>query len=557
VEKKLSQAQVSGDGAARISGRARGSQKPRGRQAGGKAKGSAGQLEGKRASTPDLVGTTSSGTGATPETSQRQPNQRSRGSALEGRASLSGVGTANSDPGGGAGTGEGWRSSRDGETAWLSTGAMQGLPAASSEPPARKNLSFEPLPTPAAEAAQAVKLIKSDTQKALPGSAKAPPVPDETDELPPPKHVGSGRFRLDERLGSGCFGEVWRAADLKRNSNEVAVKLEVKEDSVVPGQLANEYEILSELKRPMQQQGFAEVFHFGREGHFVCLVMELLGKSLDDCLDLCNGRFNVKTTALIAAQIIQRIEYLHSKRIIHRDIKPENFMMGVGARAHIVYLIDFGLSEVYYLDDRHNSQVKDTLTGTARYASINAHDHSQSRRDDLEAIGHMLIYFLRGSLPWSGLKAALSKGEDELLLIRDTKKVVKLSMLCEGMPQEFEDYLEYCRALSYRERPDYEFLHELFNTVRWRIGPVQVHELQWLQGIQPETLVQLTGAKNFTQPDDGQSDGFFPCCKKRRAKPRRRNRGAPDSYLGPPEAALEAGQGREAAKLLGKPRSLE
>lgn len=336
-------------------------------------------------------------------------------------------------------------------------------------------------------------------------SAKKPEVPNS---------ISNGRFSLSKKLGSGCFGEVWLGQDTKKDST-VAVKLEVKGETK---QLANEYEILSTLKRPSQQQGFTEVFHFGREGPYVCLVMELLGKSLEDFLDLCGGKFNTKTTALIGEQIVRRIEYLHSKSIIHRDIKPENFMIGVGPRAHIVYLIDFGLSEAFYDEGQHAMQMKDSLTGTARYASINAHDKAQSRRDDLEATGHMLIFFVLGNLPWSGLKPPPA-GADEFTQIRDVKKATKIEDLCKGIPSEFADYLRYCRGLGYKTRPDYTRLRLWLWQVIANLGDVKEYDLQWLQDdkeFRPEVLVPLSPWPDIVQPDDSEpQSSMCGCCKRR------------------------------------------
>lgn len=343
--------------------------------------------------------------------------------------------------------------------------------------------------------------------------------------IEPPKSIAAGRFLLTKQLGSGCFGEVWLGDDQKR-SETVAVKLEVKSEAK---HLANEYEILSNLKSPSQQQGFTEVFHFGREGKHICLVMELLGKSLEDVHEACGGKFNVKTTALIAEQILHRLEYLHSKCVIHRDIKPENFMMGVRSKSHIVYLIDFGLSELYYDEGEHAFQMKDTLTGTARYASINAHDMAQSRRDDLEAVGHMLVFFLLGTLPWSGLKSnngEKKKDGDEFAHIRAVKKATKVSELCKGLPPEFEEYLTYCRGMQYKQRPDYIRLRDMFRRVLDVLGNVKGHELQWLledKELKVGTLTPLRYPDQLEQPDDGQEPRFSICgCCKRREEPSRK-----------------------------------
>merc|ERR1719343_615965 len=159
------------------------------------------------------------------------------------------------------------------------------------------------------------------------------------------------------------------------------------------------------------------------------MVMELLGNSLEDCVEACNGQLTAGTSALVAEQVVHRLEYLHSKCIVHRDIKPDNFMLGVGRKCHHLYLIDFGLS-VKYWDRRHVSMsTSNSLTGTARYASINAHRGcTQSRRDDLEASGHMFLYFLRGSLPWSGLEAKTQ--EEKYRKIREKKEQVLVDDLC-------------------------------------------------------------------------------------------------------------------------------
>lgn len=138
------------------------------------------------------------------------------------------------------------------------------------------------------------------------------------------------------------------------------------------------------------------------------MVMDLLGKSLEDLFNLCGRKFSVKTVLMIAQQTIKRIEYIHSRRIIHRDIKPDNFGAGRAKHAHRIFIIDFGLAKKFMSSDGKHIKYKDgkSLTGTARYASINTHiGIEQSRRDDMEGIGYVFMYFLRGSLPWQGLRA--------------------------------------------------------------------------------------------------------------------------------------------------------
>jgi casein kinase 1 len=285
-------------------------------------------------------------------------------------------------------------------------------------------------------------------------------------------------------------------------------------------QLEQEAAMLESLRWPAKQQGFAEYFHSGKEGHAFCLVMEFLGKSLEDRVELCGGRLTPKTTALVAEQALQRIEYLHSKGIIHRDIKPENFMFGARERQHHLYLIDFGLSKKYY-DKKHSKMyTRLPLTGTARYASVNAHKGlEQSRRDDLEAIGHMLIYFVRGSLPWSGLTA--KNKEEKYKRIKEVKESTPIADLCQSLPREFERFLTYCRGLGFQERPDYVMLRRIFGDMRGMMSreegrDIQDHEFEWNIGKDVGLLEPLAPAANFSQPDDTETapkgrglGGFF------------------------------------------------
>lgn len=332
-----------------------------------------------------------------------------------------------------------------------------------------------------------------------------------------PTTIADGRFEIEKKLGEGSFGEVYRGLD-KRTGNSVAIKFE-ETSSSCPGSLKNEAYLLDQLRRPYQRHGFAEMLHFSKEGAWSILVMELLGQSLEDCLEACSGKYSVPTTCLVAEQVIQRIEYLHSKCIVHRDIKPENFMWGVGRKVHHLYLIDFGLS-VKYWDKRHvYMSSSNSLTGTARYASINAHKGcTQSRRDDLEAIVHMLLYFLRGSLPWSGLRAKTQ--EEKFKKIAETKERFSLQELCHGFPKEFETFLSYSRNLGFKERPDYQMLTKLFRDLKKEQGLVEDWDLQWLQGkdIDVKSLIPMDPGCGHQQPDDtfgrGAKHCFFSCARR-------------------------------------------
>jgi serine/threonine protein kinase len=247
------------------------------------------------------------------------------------------------------------------------------------------------------------------------------------------------------------------------------------------------------------------------------MVMEILGKSLEDNVQACKGKLKVQSTVLIAEQVLQRIEFLHSKGFVHRDIKPENFMFGVHDKIHHVYIIDFGLSKMYWDKTREaHCQMKQklSLTGTARYASINAHKGiEQSRRDDLEAIGHMFLYFLRGALPWSGLDAKTQ--EEKYRKICEKKESTKLPDLCDGFPNQFEQYLSYARNLGFTERPDYKMLYQLLKDCRAEKCPnAKDHHYEWFEKKEPAgQLAPIVTIPDLLQPDDKQAkEKGNTCC---------------------------------------------
>ncbi|VVB13065.1 unnamed protein product [Arabis nemorensis] len=286
------------------------------------------------------------------------------------------------------------------------------------------------------------------------------------------------KYRLGRKISSGSFGEIYLGTDVQTNE-EVAIKLENAKTR--RPQLSYE----SKIYRILQGgTGIPNMRWYGIEGDcYNVLVMDLLGPSLEDLFSFCNKKFTLKTVLMLADQMINRLEFIHSKSYVHRDLKPGNLLMGVGSRANQLYLIDFGLAKKYrdsltykHVEYRDNK----CLIGTPLYVSFNTHlGIEQSRRDDMESLGYIFMYFLKGSLPWQGLKAEKNK-KQKYTRIREVKVSTSIEALCKGYPVEFASYFHYCRSLRFDDKPDYAYLKRLFRDLFIRQGFQYDFKFDWM-----------------------------------------------------------------------------
>lgn len=305
-----------------------------------------------------------------------------------------------------------------------------------------------------------------------------------------------GRYTRGPRIASGAFGEVFIGTDVKTNSS-VAIKVEFagKPDKY----LRREAEIYQQLSGTPR---VPELHWYGTAGGSHALVTELLGPSLGDLFELCSQQFSLKTVLLLAEQMLQCVENLHAHGVVHRDIKPDNFLIGIGPSKGVVHVVDFGLAS-WFKDPKTKQHVAFKegrgRRGTRRYMSIQAGlGNEQSRRDDLESIGYVLLFFLRGRLPWQRVKG---KTKDELHhACTVMKQTTSVEELCQGLPSEFVTYLKYCRTLNFEDRPDYGYLRSLMRWVLLRQGHEDDGVFDW-SGLVAGTA--QNAARNSKRRKDG------------------------------------------------------
>jgi len=276
------------------------------------------------------------------------------------------------------------------------------------------------------------------------------------------------KYKLIKKIGKGSYGIIYLCKDIA--SNEFfAAKLQNK--NIYTNSLQNEYQIMKDINIDK----IPNAKFYGENNLYNILIMQLLGKSLEDIFEkiLHKQKMPIHSVCNIAIQIIDILEQIHNKNYIHRDIKPSNFLFGNNSfNNNIIYLIDFGLAKKYRESnnaEHYEIKEENKLIGTARFASINAMEGlSQSRRDDLESLGYMLIYFLKGKLPWQNF--LIKNKEERYNKIKQTKKEIAINELCSNCPKEIGQYITYVKNLKFDEEPNYNYLKNLFYEILNKTG---------------------------------------------------------------------------------------
>jgi serine/threonine protein kinase len=262
------------------------------------------------------------------------------------------------------------------------------------------------------------------------------------------------KYTILSKLGQGSFGTIYKGIN-NLTQSKVAIKIEYNPPDCI---LTHEAKIYKYLEG---KDGIPRLLSFGKEGLFHYMIMDLFDESLEVMKRKSNGKLSLNTVLNIFYQALERLETIHTLGIVHRDIKPDNFI--VDRSTTKIYMIDFGLSKRFLdvnekiipLSTGHN------ITGSVRYSSIHVHSGMVgTRRDDLESLGYMILYLWLGRLPWQGITHESQTIRYEC--IGRYKTTNTLVDLFPSAPMECIDYLNYCRRLSFDEKPDYEYIRSMF-----------------------------------------------------------------------------------------------
>ena len=254
----------------------------------------------------------------------------------------------------------------------------------------------------------------------------------------------ANKYKIIEKLAEGCFGCIFKGENI-RTSEKIAIKLEsISSELKLLKNEAKIYQYLGNI------DGFPSVKWFGIINGYYYMVLPLLGDSLET-LHHTNTYFSLTRIFSISSDIIKRLKYIHQKGLIHRDIKPNNFLLGLNNEL-TVHMIDFGFCRKYLKTDNKTHiefKTNRSIIGTPNFVSVNVHNgYEPSRRDDLESVAYMMIYFQLGQLEWNQPHCSLEK-------MRELKINIHNNIFVNSNILQF---LNYCRNLRFDETPDYDII---------------------------------------------------------------------------------------------------
>ena len=255
----------------------------------------------------------------------------------------------------------------------------------------------------------------------------------------------NNKYLILNKIGKGSFGSIYKGQNVRTNEL-VAIKVEKITDELKL--LKNESRVYQYLNRC---DCVPQVKWYGKDNKYYYMVINLLGNSLQDLI-LKMHKFSLSLVLKLGVKIINILKTVHDRGLIHRDIKPDNFLFGINQINHL-YLIDFGFCKPYLDGDQHiKIKTVNGLIGSKNYASKMAHKREEiSRRDDLESLCYMLIYFYSGELPWNN-----EDNEDEIINFKDKILTSK------DYPQVLLDFLKYTRSMEFEEKPNYYLIIDNF-----------------------------------------------------------------------------------------------
>jgi len=299
----------------------------------------------------------------------------------------------------------------------------------------------------------------------------------DTEWYKPPPIFHHGRFSFGDPLGKGGFAFVFAGWDNLTNE-PIAIKVENSERKNASRSIKKEYRFALKLHKGGCM--VPKPIWCGKSQDRRVMVMKQLGDSLSNYFKLCGKRFSAQTTMSLAIELISILEAVHDIGLLHRDIKLQNFLTAYRNNTKF-YICDFGLSD-YYLNDENETHISLTKGhsryGTVRYASMNNHKgYAQSRRDDLESLGFVLLYAARGNLPWQSIRD--EDRREKWTKVFEMKRNTRIEDLCENLPRVFVTYMERVRELKFEERPNYDELRQLFRDEYDKQGFTRSTKYDW------------------------------------------------------------------------------